>query len=209
MEQLDSVDLLRKAQHGYNIAFEKLLREYRPRILKMVKFRIDPRIRGRVDQSDVVQETFLEVARQLPNFETAGPPFFLWLRKIAGNKLIDLHRRHLGAQARNADQEISIDQTNRPAASSVWLAQQLIDRIDTPSQVVSRMETRAALQAAIDSMKPDDREILVLRQFEELSNQEAAQELDIEPAAASKRFIRAIRRLQSILEQVGFDRSVQ
>lgn len=205
---MDAVDLFQKARSGDQDAVDELLRQYRPRILKMVSVRMDPRIRGRVDQSDVVQDAFLEVARRLPEYlDSPGSPLFLWIRKIAGYKLIDVHRRHMGAQARRADQEMSIDRASRPAASSVWLAQYLVDRIDSPSQLVSRKETIAALQEALDSMNPDDREILVLRQFEELSNQEAAQELGIEPAAASKRFVRALRRLQSILEQLGLDPS--
>ncbi len=210
LSDVDVEDLWQKAQGGDPAAVDELLRQYRPRIVKMVTLRIDPRIRGRVDQSDVVQETFLEVTRRLPEYlEQPGSPFFLWIRKIAGHKLIDAHRRHLGAQARRADREMSIDQAHRPAASSVWLAQQLVDGMDTPSRLVAREETMAALREGLDSMNPDDREILVLRQFEELTNQEAAQELGIEPAAASKRFVRALQRLQSILTSLGLDRSLR
>lgn len=206
---IETVDLLQKARDGDPVALDELLRLYRPRILKMVNFRIDPRIRSRVDQSDVVQETFMEASKRLPDYlEAPRSPFFLWIRKIAGQKLIDVHRRHLGAQCRNAGQEFSVGQINRPAASSVWLAQHLVDRIGTPSQICVREETTTAIQEAIDSMNPDDREILVMRQFEELSNQEAAQELGIEPAAASKRFVRALQRLQSTVEQLGLTQSL-
>lgn len=206
---LESAQLLQKVKDGDQNAAEELLRQYRPRISKMVNFRIDPRIRGRVDQSDVVQETYLEVATRLPKYlEAPEAPFFLWIRSIARHKLVDAHRRHLGAQLRSVNQEISIQQANRDASSSIWLAQHLVADIDTPSRMAVRQEKVTALQNALESMSADDREILVLRHFEELSNQEAAEELGIETAAASKRFVRALQRLQVILQNLGMDQSL-
>jgi RNA polymerase sigma-70 factor (ECF subfamily) len=125
------------------------------------------------------------------------------LRQIAGHKIIDVHRRHLGAQARNADLEISLDSGGRPLATSFCLAAQLLGQLTSPSQALIQAETRIALQDAINAMEPLDREILALRHFEELSNVEAAQELGIEPAAASKRFVRALQRLQRTLQDLG------
>ena len=203
-EKTTEARLLRDARTGDQDAIGELLQHYRQRIAKMVAVRMDPKIRSRVDQSDVVQDAYLEVAKRLPEYlEAPRAPFLRWVRKIANHKLIDVHRQHLGAQMRTAEQELSLDRIVRPAASSICLANQLMGRMGTPSQAVVQMENIAALQGALDEMKEEDREILVLRQFEELSNQETADELGIEPAAASKRFTRALQRLKIILEGLG------
>jgi len=167
----DTMQLLERARAGEGEAINDLLRLHRARLLRMVRTRLNPRIRGRVDESDVVQETYLETAKRLPEY-LAEPraPFFLWLRQITGHRIIDVHRRHLGAQARNADMEISLDTGGRPIATSLCLAAQLLGQLTTPSQVLVRAETRAALQDAINATEPQDREILALRHFEELSN---------------------------------------
>jgi RNA polymerase sigma-70 factor (ECF subfamily) len=203
-DSIDTRNLFERARAGDQEAIGDLLRSHRARLLNMVRTRLNPRIRGRVDESDVVQEAFLEAAQRLPEY-LAGPrtPFFLWLRQILGHKIVDAHRRHLGAQVRNAEREISLDTGGRPIATSLCLAAQLLGQLTSPSQAMIRAETRVALQEAINAMEPLDREILALRHFEELSNQEAAQELGIEPAAASKRFVRALQRLQCILQDLG------
>ena len=199
-KQDDTELLLKNAQAGDQTALNNLVDLHRGRLAKMVKTRLNPKIKQRVDQSDVIQESLLEAAKRLPEYLAAPrSPFFLWLRQIVGQKIIDVHRRHLGAEARDAKLEISIDRPAVPVATSICLAAQLLGRLTSPSGVAIRRETEHALQDAINELEPLDREILALRQFEELTNVEAAAELNIEPAAASKRFVRALKRLQEIL----------
>src|SRR5262249_61167484 len=124
---------------------------------------------------------------------------------LTGLRLVELHRHHLGAQMRDAGQEVSLCRGALPAASSAALAQQLLAGLTSPTQAAVREEMRLRLQEALNSMDPIDREVVVLRHFEELSNVEAAEVLGIEPPAASKRYIRALRRLKAILDAVpGF-----
>src|SRR5262249_33732920 len=149
---------------------------------------------------------YLDVARRFPEY-VADPavPFYLWLRTLTGQRLISLHRRHLGAEMRDAGREVSLYRDALPAASSASLAQQLLAGLTSPTQAAIRAEMQLRLQEALNSMDPIDREVVVLRHFEELGNVEAAEVLGIEPAAASKRYIRAIRRLKAILDAVpGF-----
>jgi RNA polymerase sigma-70 factor (ECF subfamily) len=181
-----------------------LFDRYRDRLKKMVRMRLNPRLQGRVDDSDVLQDAYVEAARRLPDY-LKGPraPFFLWLRQITSQRLIDVHRRHLGARARDAGLEISLHRGRLPLASSVSLAAQLIGRLTSPSEAAARAETRLALQEALNRMEELDREILSLRLYEDMSNQEAAQELGVEEKTASKRYVRALQRLQKVLAELG------
>ena len=132
-----------------------------------------------------------------------GHRFFLWLRKITGQRIIDVHRRHLGTQARDVRAEVSVHRGRAPMATSVSLAAALLGGLTSPTQAAAKAELRLALQNALAAMEPFDREILSLRHFESLSNKEAAAELGIEQDAASKRYLRAVRRLKVILEDLG------
>ena len=201
--------LMERAGLGDTEAIGVLLLVHRSRLKKMVKTRLNPRLRSRVDESDIIQEAHLEAAKRLPEY-LAQPraPFFLWLRQITGYKIIDAHRKHLGAQMRDAELELSLHRGRRPMATSVCLAAQLLGRLTSPSQAAMKAETRVLLQDAINQMDPMDREILALRHFEELTNQEAAQELAIEPAAASKRYVRSLQRLQQVLLELNLVDSV-
>ncbi len=198
------VELLKRAQVGDEEAISELLQMHRARLAKMVRTRLNPLIRGRVDELDIIQESYLEAVKRLPDY-LADPqaPFFLWLRKITGYKIIDVHRRHLGGAKRNAERELSINRVGLPMATSVCLAANLVGSLTTPSQAVIKLETQLAIQNAMEDLNPVDREILSLRHFEELTNLEAAEELGIEPAAASKRFVRSLQRLQKVLEDCG------
>src|SRR5262249_20613050 len=132
-------------------------------------------------------------------------PFYVWRRALPGRRLIDLHRQHLGAKMRDAGQEVSLYRGALPQASSASLAQQLLAGLTSPTQAAVRAEMQLRLQEALNSMDPVDREAVVLRHFEELSNVETAAVLGIEPSAASKRSLRAVRRLKAVLDQVpGF-----
>ena len=133
-----------------------------------------------------------------PARERPMPPF-LWLRLVTGQALIDLHRRHLGAQMRDAGLEVALHRGAFPRASSLSLAELLLGRLTSPTRASRRAETQQRLQEALNRMDPLDREILVLRHFEELSNVEAARVLGLEKTAASNRYIRALRRLKDAL----------
>jgi len=202
----DETRLLLRAKAGDQQALAALFARYRDRLRRMVRLRLDRRIAGRIDASDVLQDAYLDVARRFPEY-AASPtvPFYLWLRALTGQRLVDLHRRHLGAQMRDAGQEVSLYRGALPTASSASLAQQLLAGLTSPTQAAIRAEMQVRLQEALNCMDPIDREVVVLRHFEELTNVEAAELLGIETSAASKRYIRAIRRLKAILDAVpGF-----
>ena len=194
-------DLVQKAQHGDDAALGTLFSRYRDRLRKMVLLRLDRRLYGRLDASDVLQEAYLDVARRFPQYAAAPTvPVYLWLRALAGQRLIDLHRQHLGAHMRDAALEVSLYRGALPQASSASLAQQLLTGLTSPTQAAVRAELQIHLQEALNDLDPLDREVVVLRHFEELNNIETAQVLGIEPPAASKRYIRAIRRLKAVLD---------
>lgn len=178
----------------------ELFARYRDRLRRMVRLRLDRRLQGRVDASDVIQEAFLEATMRFADYvRDPSMPFFLWLRFITGQKLLVLHRRHLGVHARDAGREVSLYRGALPEATSAALAAQLVGRGTTPSQAAVRAEMRVRVQEALNSMDPMDREVLALRHFEQLTNAEAAQVLEIQESAASKRYIRAVKRLKEIL----------
>jgi RNA polymerase sigma-70 factor (ECF subfamily) len=197
----DDVDeLLRRAGSGDRTALGALFDRHRDRLRRMVQIRMDRRLQGRLDASDVLQEAYLEVARGLADYlRDPTMPFFLWLRVLTGRKLLALHRRHLGAQMRAAGREVSLHGGALPQASSASLAAQLLGRQATPSQEAVRAELQLRIETVLNGMDDLDREILALRHFEQLSNAEAAAALGISPAAASVRFIRALKRLRAIL----------
>lgn len=203
LDDCDDVEsLLRSAAGGDAQAQTQLFERFRRRLKKMVRLRLNRRLQGRIDDSDIVQDALLAASRRLPQYlENPQAPFFLWLRRITGDKLLETHRTHLGTQARDAEREVSLHRGALPPATSVSLAAQLVGRLTSPSQAAVKAEMRIQLQEALNSLDPLDREILALRHFEQLTNAEAAQELDLEPSAASKRYIRALARLQKVLGQ--------
>jgi RNA polymerase sigma-70 factor (ECF subfamily) len=196
----NSDDRLRRARDGDPHALAELFAHYRDRLRRMVRLRLDRRLSGRLDLSDVLQEAYLDLARRFPEYaRDPAVPFYLWLRALTGQRLIDLHRQHLGAKMRDAGLEVSLYRGALPQASSVSLAQQLLGRLTSPSRAAIRAETQIRVQEALNSMDPLDREVLTLRHFEMMSNDETAQVLGISKKAASKRFLRALERLQDIL----------
>jgi RNA polymerase sigma-70 factor, ECF subfamily len=199
-------DLLRLAKAGDAAALGALFAHYRERLRQMVRLRLDRRVARRLDASDVLQEAYLDVARRFPEYLAApSVPFYVWLRALTGQRLIELHRQHLGAKMRDAGEEVSLYRGALPQASSASLAQQLLAGLTSPTQAAVRAEMQLKLQDALNSMDTIDREVVVLRHFEELNNIETAAVLGIEPSAASKRYLRAIRRLKLILDQIpGF-----
>jgi RNA polymerase sigma-70 factor (ECF subfamily) len=199
-------DLVRRAAAGEQEALAELFGLYRERLRQMVHLRLDRRLQGRLDASDVLQEAYLDLARRLPEYAgEPAMPFFLWLRLLTGQRLIDLHRMHLGAQMRNAAQEVSLYRGALPQASSVSLAAQLLGRLTSASRAAIRAESQIRVQEALNNMDALDREVLTLRHFEMLTNDETAVVLGIKKSAASNRYIRALKRLKEILAAVpGF-----
>jgi RNA polymerase sigma-70 factor, ECF subfamily len=199
-------ELLTQAKVGDQRAVAALFDRHRDRLRTMVRLRLDRRLCGRIDPSDVLQDAYLDVARRFPEYAAAPTvPLYIWLRSLTGQRLVDLHRHHLGAEMRDAGREVSLYRGALPAASSISLAQQLLAGLTSPTQAAIREELQLRLQEALNSMDPVDREVVVLRHFEELTNVEVAEILGIEAPAASKRYIRALRRLKAILAAVpGF-----
>jgi RNA polymerase sigma-70 factor (ECF subfamily) len=166
----------------------------------MIKLRLDRRLQGRVDPSDLIQEVYLEVSREIGDYlRDPAMPFFLWLRLRAGQKLALVHRQHLGVQARDAGREVSLYRGALPEATSAALAAQLIGKRTSPSQAAIKAELKIRLQEALNSMEELDREVLALRHFEQLTNVETARALGISETAACNRYVRALERLKKIL----------
>jgi RNA polymerase sigma-70 factor (ECF subfamily) len=193
----DTAGLLRRLRDGDSQAVAELFTRYRERLRRMVRLRLDRRLQGRIDPSDVLQEAFLDAAKRAAEYaaQPSMPPY-LWLRFLTGQRLTALHRQHLGTKMRDAGQEVSLYRGALPQASSVSLAAQLLGRLTSPTQAAMRAEMQIRLQEALNGMDPLDREVLTLRHFEELSNNETAQVLGIQKAAASNRYIRALKRLK-------------
>ena len=191
---------------------------HRDRLRRGVLFRMDARLRGRVDADDVLQEAYLQAAQRLGHFAekqqatTDGGPMgvFVWLRLLVAQTLIDAHRRHLGAQMRDAGREIAIHRgpgayQGGAVATSVSLAGCLLGKLTSPSQAAMRAELSVKLNEALSSMSDLDQEVIALRHFEHMTNAEVAEALHIEAKAASIRYVRAIKRLKQVLDKVpGF-----
>jgi RNA polymerase sigma-70 factor (ECF subfamily) len=181
-------------------ALGELFMLYRDRLWRMLYVRLDSRVASRVSPEDVLQETFLDVARRIGEYLTApAVPFYVWLRFLAVQRMQMVQRMHLGAQMRDASQEVSLLAGGVVLASSESMAGQLVGHLTSPSQAAIRRELQDRLRAALDEMDPLDREVLALRHFEELGNNEVAAVLGITKDAASKRHIRALKRLRDIL----------
>ena len=193
-------DLLRRAAAGDGRAVNDLFARHRDRLRAMVRLRLNRRLQGRVDPSDVLQEAYLEVCKGFAQYARAPTlPFFLWLRHVTGQKLIAVHRRHLGARMRDADRELSLYRGALPQASSASLAAQLLGRLTSASRAALRAELQLRVQEALNGMDPLDREVLALRHFEMLTNSEVAEVLGIKKSAASNRYVRALERLKDVL----------
>lgn len=198
--------LLERAARGDEQSIGELLSGQRSRLKRMVHLRLNRRLQGRVDDSDVIQEAWIDAARKLPEYAVEPKlPFFLWLRNLVGLKLIEVHRRHLGTQLRDADLEVSLHRGALPEANSVSLAAHLLGTFTSASQAAIKAETRILVQEALNSMDPIDREVLALKHFEQLSTAEIAQVLGLSKAGAGSRYLRAIKRLRGVLSQIpGF-----
>ena len=196
-DRFPTEELVRRAAGGDRAALGEVLQSYREQLLRMLRLRLDRRLRGRVGASDVFQEAAIEAIERLDEYaRDPKVPFRVWLRFIAAQRLAMVHRRHLGVKARDAARDRPLE---RPGVSSVALADVLSLSQTSPSQAVARKELKEHLKAALDSMDPLDREVLCLRHFEQLSNAEISAELGLSESAASKRYVRAFRRLRGLL----------
>ena len=176
----------------------------RVRLRRMVEFRLDPRLSRRIDPDDVLQEAYLAAIQRAKHLANHGPDrVFVWLRWTVEQTLVDLHRKHLGAQMRDVFREQSIDQAALSQSTSISLVARLAADITSASNVAIKHEQATRLRHAITQMDEIDREVLVLRHFEELSNQEVAEILDIQETTASNRYVRALRRLKEILDSLS------
>lgn len=203
-EPSDVAQLVERAQAGELDAVNEIFVRHQARLRRMVEMRLDHRLQARVDPSDVLQDAFADAVTRLPGYlESPGLPLFLWLRLVVGERLLKVHRHHLGTRMRDAAREVSLYRGALPAASSVALAARLLGRYTAPTQAVLRVERTLRLQDALNALDPLDREILSLRHFEELTHAEAARALEIEEAAAAKRYVRALKRLKEVLTTMG------
>lgn len=192
----DELEMLRS---GNADAIAEVFSRYRDKLQRMVRFRLDRRLYGRIDTADVLQDVWLETSRRIEDY-TSNPavPFFVWVRQLAFQIIIDLHRRHLGAQKRDVSQEVSLRKPD--CDTSISIAAQLVGDLTSPSRAAMREERLGRLREALDCMDEIDREVLALRHFEELGNNEVAEILGIQKTAASNRYVRALKRLKQILE---------
>jgi RNA polymerase sigma-70 factor, ECF subfamily len=181
------------------------LSAHRDRLRRMVALRLDQRLRGRIDPSDVIQEAFLEATERRPDYVRQSDPMppFLWLRFLTLQRLQLIHRRQLGTRSRDAARGISIGGAAFPGATSAALAAQLLGHDTRASDAAIRSAEKRQLQDALDRMDPTDREVLVLRHFEQLSNGECARVLGLGESAATKRYLRALRRLKEVLSPLA------
>jgi RNA polymerase sigma-70 factor, ECF subfamily len=198
----DTEWLIEQARRGQATACHQLLMRHRERIRRMVAVRLDRRLAARVDPSDVVQETLAEAAKKLPAYLRDRPlPFYPWLRSIAWERVVKLHQKHLKAQRRAVTRE-EPQLPGLPDESALELAQRLIDSGTSPSMNMEKKELGGQVRAALSRLRDQDREILVMRYLEQLSNKEIAAALAISEGALKMRHLRALTSLRAIMVTV-------
>ena len=193
-------ELLDDARGGDESAVNDLMERHRDALRHMIRMRLDKKLQQRIDVSDVVQDVLIEANRRLVTYlEDPKMNFHIWLRHIAKDRIIDAHRRHRVSAKRSLDREQSM---NVPAGydhSSIQLAGQITDGEMTPAAQATQRELAERVELAIGQLEEKDSEIIVMRHYEQLTNQEAAQALELSEPAASMRYLRAVRRLKAML----------
>ena len=193
-------NLLKDVENGDTSAVNRLLNRHREAVRRMVQMRLDQAVARRVDASDVVQDVMLEASQRLSDYiRSPSMPFHLWLRQLAKDRIIDMHRRHRAAQRRSVDREqnnINVGSDNQSAADLTAL---LRDAELTPAASALRKEMEERFVLALDQLDESDREIVIMRHFEHLGNGEVAAALGLSAPAAGMRYLRAIRRLRELL----------
>jgi RNA polymerase sigma-70 factor (ECF subfamily) len=191
-------EVINKLIAGGDAAVAEQFSEFQPRLERMVEFRLDRRLRGRVDSLDIIQEAYIEIARRINDY-TSNPTvaFYVWVRQITWQTLVSVHRRHLG-QKRHPSMEVRLNRKG-PNETTFSIAEALVGHLTSPSGAARRQEDYDKLREALSTMDDTDREVLALRHFEQLGNNEVADILDISRTAASNRYVRAIKRLGDVL----------
>jgi RNA polymerase sigma-70 factor (ECF subfamily) len=198
VSQPDTEELIELTAQGDAVARQQLLVRHRSRLVKMVAVRLDRAVAARLDPSDVVQEALAEAAQHLDEFLRTRPlPYYAWLRQFAWERLVKLHRYHIRSKKRSVTRE---EPWSMPLPEdSVLRLARLVASGASPSQALIRNEMRQRLRVALDQLAPHDREILVMRNLEQLSIVEIAEVLDLTEGAVKVRHLRALRRLRSVL----------
>lgn len=199
----DDLALVEQLRSGDEAALGKLFTEYGPRLRRMIAFRMDKRLQRRVDVDDVLQESWIGIAQRLPHFlnQPEEASCYVWMRLVTDQVMMDIYRRHLGTQARDAGRDFSFDQIRGGQRTSQSIADFFLAGNTTPTKAVVRAEAAERIRAAVADMDPTDQEVLALRHFEELSNAEVAETLQISSSAASTRYIRALKKLQETMKE--------
>jgi RNA polymerase sigma-70 factor (ECF subfamily) len=198
-EEPNTEQLLGRAAGGDPDAGWQALERQRGRLRRMIAVRLDRRLAARVDPSDVVQETLAGAYQRLPDYLRARPlPFHAWLRQMAQQRLVELHRHHVQARRRSVTRE-EADPPPLPDGSALELIDRLLARGSSPSAGMARREQAARVQAALAQLAEHDREVLVLRHLEQLSPREIAGILGVSEGVVYTRHLRALRRLQHLL----------
>ena len=196
----ETVRLFERLQAGDKRVLGELFQRHRDRLRRMVELRMDARLYGRIESSDVLQDGFLDVAKRVDSYLIDPKlPVFLWLRLVISDRLASYHRHHLGTALRDAGREVSLYRDPLPQASSAALAAMLMGRLTSPSNAAIRAEQILQIQEAVNLLEPLDREVVALRHFEQLNRAETATVLGISEEAGAKRYIRALKKLKSIL----------
>ncbi len=196
--------LLVAARGGDHDAINQLLETHRASVRRLVQLRLDRKVQRRVDVSDVVQEVMMEATGRLDKY--LGDPsmaFHLWLRQIAWDHIIDTYRRHRVSAKRNMDREQPMTAPAGTDNSTMELVVQLCDPALTPAAAATQREIAEKVEAAVELLGDQDREIITMRHYEHLSNLEIAEALGLNAPAASMRYLRAIRRLRELMAQQG------
>lgn len=190
-------------QAGGLDALADLFGEHQQALERIVRFRLEPSLRSRLDPADILQESFVQISRRVQEYIDGVPvSFFVWIRQKTIQTMIDVQRGHLN-EKRDAMRELSIAPPNFGQTSCVSIARLLLDDMTSPSQAAVRAEEVEQLQNALESMNETDREVLMMRHFEHLNNQQTAEALGLSPTAASNRYIRAAARLSDILKDLS------
>ena len=197
-------DLLNEVAYGDRSAVNRLMDRHRDAVRRMVQMRLDQAVARRVDASDVVQDVLLEASQRLTDYlQQPAMPFHLWLRQLAKDRIIDMHRRHRAAKRRSVDREQNFSGLGNDDQSAADMAALLRDAELTPAAAALRKEMQARFVAVLDQMDEGDREIIMMRHFEHLGNSEVAEALGLSAPAAGMRYLRAIRRLRELLGMDG------
>lgn len=200
LDEIDTEELLLQVCAGENAATDQLFSRHRKQLRRMIEVRMDVRLSSRLDPSDVVQDTLAEAHRLLPNYLRERPmPFYPWLRQIAWNRLVDLHRRHVLAKRRSIDREDMPDMSLSDG-SIQYLARSLISRENNPVQRLIKKELNGRVRAALEQLTPGDREVLLLRHLEQMSVRDVANVLRVAEGTVKSRHYRALERLRNLLD---------